>query len=115
MYGPHYSEKPPKISGDEWEAQTLEILKKIFPNQPIERQIKFPEVPHAIVDFYVPNAKVVIECKACGLTPVQERVLINHKNRQDILKSMGIKYIWWVDRERVSLVPRTKKYLENVL
>ena len=31
MYGPHYSEKPPKISGDKWEAQTLEILKKNFP------------------------------------------------------------------------------------
>ena len=75
--------------------------------------MKFPEVPHAIFDFYVPSAKVVIECKACGLTPVQERVLINHRNRQDILKSMGIKYVWWVDRERASLVPRTKNYLEN--
>lgn len=113
MYGPHYSEKSPKISGDEGEAQTFEILKEIFPKQLIDRQVKFPEVPHAIFDFYVPSAKVVIECKACGLTPVQERVLINHRNRQDILKSMGIKYVWWVDRERASLVPRTKNYLEN--
>jgi hypothetical protein len=113
MYGHHYSDKPPKVSGDEWEEQTLKILKQIFPEETIRRQVKFPELPRAIVDFYVHSAKVVIECKACGLTPVQERVLINHKNRQDVLKSMGIKYIWWVDRERASLVPRTRKYLEN--
>jgi Uma2 family endonuclease len=114
MYGPHYSDKPPKASGDDWEAQTLQILKQLFPNESIRRQVKFPELPRAIVDFYVPSANVVIECKACGLTPVQDRVLINHKQRQDILKSLGITYVWWVDRERASLVPRTRQYLENV-
>ena len=113
MYGPHYSDKPPKVSGDDWEEQTLQILKKLFPEETIRRQVKFPELPRAIVDFYIPSAKVVIECKACGLTPVQDKVLINHKNRQDILESLGITYIWWVDRERASLVPRTRKYLEN--
>jgi hypothetical protein len=45
---------------------------------------------------------------------VQEKVLIYHQNRQEVLKSLGIKYVWWVDRERSSLVPRTKNYLENV-
>lgn len=114
MFGTHYSDRPRKVSGDEWEEQTLKILKQIFPEDKIRRQVKFPELPRAIVDFYVPSAKVVIECKAYGLTPVQERVLINHKNRQDVLKSLGIKYIWWVDRERASLVPRTRKYLESV-
>jgi hypothetical protein len=114
MYGPHYSEKPPKVSGDEWEAQTLQLLQSVFHNDSIKRQVRFPELPRAIVDFYVPDAKVVIECKACGLTPVQDRVLINHRHRQEILKTLGIKYVWWVDRERASLVPRTRKYLENV-
>jgi len=114
MYGPHYSDKTPKVSGDEWEEQTLQILKQVFPNQEIRRQVRFPELPRAIIDFYVPSAKVAIECKVCGLTPVQDRVLINHKNRQDVLKSIGVTYIWWVDRERASLVPRTRKYLENV-
>jgi hypothetical protein len=114
VYGPHYSDKPPKVSGDEWEQQTLEILKQVFPNQEIQRQVRFPELPHVIIDFYVPSAKVAIECKACGLTPVQDKVLINHKNRQDVLKKQGITYIWWVDRERASLIPRTRKYLENV-
>jgi hypothetical protein len=114
MYGPHYSDKSPKVSGDEWEEQTLQILKQVFPEETIRRQVKFPELPRAIVDFYVPSAKVVIECKACGLTPVQDKVLINHQNRQEVLKSLGITYIWWVDRERPSLVPRTQKYLENV-
>ena len=99
MYEPHYSDKPPKVSGDEWETQTLEILKQVFPNQEIQRQVRFPELPRAIIDFYVPSAKIAIECKACGLTPVQDKVLINHKNRQDVLKSLGITYIWWVDRE----------------
>jgi Uma2 family endonuclease len=114
MYGSHYSDKPPKVSGDEWEEQTLALLKQIFPNKEIRRQERFPELPRAIIDFYVPSAKVAIECKACGLTPVQDKVLINHKNRQDVLKSIGITYVWWVDRERASLVPRTRKYLENV-
>jgi hypothetical protein len=113
MYGPHYSDKPPKVSGNEWEEQTLQLLKQIFPNQEIRRQVRFPDLPRAIIDFYVPSAKVAVECKACGLTPVQDKVLINHKNRQDILKSLGITYVWWVDRERASLVPRTRKYLEN--
>jgi len=113
MYGPHYSDKPPKVSGDEWEEQTLQILKQVFPNREIRRQVRFPELPRAIIDFYVPSAKVAIECKACGLTPVQDKVLINHKNRQDVLKFLGITYVWWVDRERASLVPRTRKYLEN--
>ena len=114
MHGPHYSEKPPKVSGDEWEEQTLQLLQSVFHNDSIKRQVRFPELPRAIVDFYVPDAKVVIECKACGLTPVQDRVLINHRHRQEILKTLGIKYVWWVDRERASLVPRTRKYLENV-
>jgi hypothetical protein len=114
VYGPHYSDKPPKISGDEWEEQTLQLLKLVFPNEKIQRQVKFPGLPRAIIDFYMPSAKVAIECKACGLTPVQDRVLINHKQRQDVLNSMGVKYVWWVDRERASLVPRTRKYLENV-
>jgi hypothetical protein len=114
MYGAHYSERPPKISGDSWEEQTLQLLKQVFPNEPIRRQVRFAELPRAIVDFYVPSAKVAIECKACGLTPVQDRVLINHKQRQDALKCLGIKYVWWVDRERASLVSRTRKYLENV-
>lgn len=114
MYGSHYSDKPPKLSGDEWEAQTLQLLRTVFPNEEIQRQVRFPELPRAIIDFYVPAAKVAIECKACGLTPVQDRVLINHKGRQDVLKTKGIRYVWWVDRERASLVPRTRKYLENV-
>lgn len=114
MYGAHYSDKPPKVSGDDWENQTLKILKRIFPDETIKRQVRFPQLPRAIVDFYIPSVKVVIECKACGLTPVQEKVLANHKNRQDVLKSLGIKYVWWVDRERVSLVAKTRKYLENV-
>ena len=114
MYGPHHSNKRPKVSGDDWEEQTLQLLKQLFPDETIRRQVKFPELPGAIVDFYIPSAKVVIECKACGLTPVQDKVLINHKHRQDILGSLGIKYVWWVDRERASLVPRTRKYLENV-
>jgi Uma2 family endonuclease len=114
MYGPHYSDKPPKASGDDWESQTLKLLEQLFPGELIRRQVRFPELPRAIVDFYIPSAKVVIECKACGLTPVQDRVLIDHKHRQDTLKAMGIRYVWWVDRERASLVPRTRQYLENV-
>lgn len=113
MFGAHYSDKPPKVSGDDWENQTLQILQRIFPSENIQRQVRFPELPRAIVDFYIPRAKLAIECKACGLTPVQDKVLINHKNRQDVLKSLGITYVWWVDRERASLVPRTRKYLEN--
>ena len=114
MYGAHYSDKSPKLSGDDWEAQTLQLLKQVFPNELIRRQVKFPELPRAIIDFYVPSAKVAVECKACGLTPVQDRVLINHKQRQEILRLLGIKYVWWVDRERASLVTRTRKHLENV-
>jgi Uma2 family endonuclease len=113
MYSPHYSDKPPKVSGDEWEEQTLELLRKVFPDQEIRKQERFPELPHAIIDFYIPSAKIAIECKACGLTPVQDKVLSNHKNRQDVLKSLGITYVWWVDRERAPLVPRTRKYLNN--
>jgi len=114
MYGPHYSDKPPKVSGDDWESQTLQLLEQLFPSESIRRQVRFPELPRTIVDFYIPSAKVVIECKACGLTPVQDRVLINHKHRQNTLKAMGIRYVWWVDRERATLVPRTRQYLENV-
>jgi hypothetical protein len=114
MYGPHYSDKPRRVSGDEWEERTLQLLKQLFPGQTIRRQVRFPELPRAIVDFYIPSAKIAVECKACGLTPVQDKVLINHKHRQDTLRSLGITYVWWVDRERASLVPRTRKYLENV-
>ncbi|MCL5948934.1 MAG: hypothetical protein M1490_00455 [Candidatus Bathyarchaeota archaeon] len=127
MYGPHYSDKPPKVSGDKWEAETLKILKKIFPHEEIRSQVKFDYMPRAIVDFYIPKAKVVVECKACGLTPVPRNCddkcsmcdvspkcsLLKNKTRQDILKKHGIQYVWWADRERASLVPRTRKYLEN--
>lgn len=127
MYGPHYSDKPRKVSGDEWEKQTLEILKKIFKNLEIQSQVRFPQLPHAIIDFYVPHAKVAIECKACGLAPVPKKcnnncslcirakkcALLKNKVRQDTLKSLGIKYIWWADRERASLVPRTRQYIDN--
>lgn len=114
MYGNHYSDKPPKESGDSWEEQTLRLIQEVLPNEPIESQVKFSELPRAIIDFYIPRIKVAIECKACGLTPVQQQVLIEHQRRQDVLKSQGIKYVWWVDRERASLVPRTREYLENV-
>lgn len=114
MLGSHYAENLRKVSGDEWESQTFQILQSVFRNESIMKQVRFPELPRAIVDFYVPSAKVAIECKAYGLTPVQDRVLINHRQRQEILRTLGIKYVWWVDRERASLVPRTRKYLENV-
>ncbi len=127
MYGAHYSDKPPKVSGDVWEEETFRILRKIFPQDVIEKQKTFPFLPHAIIDFYVPEAKVAIECKACGLTPVPRNcddncsqcevskkcALLKNKMRQDILKTHGIQYIWWADRERASLVPRTRKYLEH--
>jgi hypothetical protein len=127
MHGPHYSDKPRKVSGNDWEVQTLQLLKELFPNKQISSQIRFPYLPHAIIDFYVPHANVAIECKACGLTPVPRTCndncitcdiakkceLLKQKRRQDILKAHGIKYVWWVDRERASLVPRTRKYLEN--
>ena len=127
MYGPHYSDKPPKISGDEWEEETYQILKKILSNAEIQRQVKFPFQPHAIVDFYVPKAEIAIECKACGLTPVPRKcddkctkcdvspkcALLKNKNRQDVLKANGIEYVWWASRERASLVPRTRKYLKH--
>ena len=113
MYCNHYINKSPKVSGDEWEDQTLEILKQIFPNQEIQRQVRFPELSRTIIDFYFPSAKVAIECKAFGLTPVQDKVLINHKNQQDILKSIGITSFSGLI-ERVSLVPRTRMYLRNV-
>jgi hypothetical protein len=127
MYGPHYSDKPPKVSGDEWEEETYQILKKVFPNKEIQKQVRFPFLPHAIVDFYVPSAKIAIECKACGLTPVPPKcankcgeclisskcALLKNKSRQDILKEHDIEYVWWASRERASLVPRTRKYLKN--
>ena len=74
MYGPHYSEKPPKVSGDEWEKLTFEILKSVFPNEEIQQQVRFPFLPHAIIDFYIPKVKIAIECKACGLTPVPRKM-----------------------------------------
>lgn len=114
MYSNHYSDKPRKESGDSWEEQTLRLLKEVFPDEIIESQVKFPELPRKRIDFFIPCVKVAIECKACGLTPVQERVLRDHQRRQNILKSRGIKYVWWVDRERTSLVPWTREYLENV-
>jgi len=114
MNGNHYSNKPRKESGDSWEEQTFLLLEKVFPSEPIERQAQFPGLPHARIDFYIPHIKVAIECKACGLTPVQEHVLTEHQRRQNVLKALGMKYVWWVDRERASLVPRTRRYLENV-
>lgn len=127
MYGPHYSEKPPKVSGDEWEEETYRILRVVFPNEEIQRQVRFPFLPRAIIDFYVPAAKVAIECKACGLTPVPKNCddkcskcdvspkcsLLKNKTRQDVLEEHSIDYVWWADRERASLVPRTRKYLEH--
>lgn len=124
MYGPHYSDKPPKVSGDEWEEITLQILKRIFPTWEIQKQVRFPFLPHAVIDFYVPKAKVAIECKACGLTPVPRKcddqcskcevslkcALLKNKTRQDILKTRNIEYVWWADRERAPLVSRTRKY-----
>ncbi len=110
----YYSDKPRKDSGDSWEEQTLRLLKEVFPDDPIESQVKFPDLPRARIDFYIPCMRVAIECKACGLTPVQELVLIEHQRRRNILKSSGIEYVWWVDRERASLVPRTRGYLKNV-
>ena len=110
----YYSDKPRKDSGDSWEEQTLRLLKEVFPDDPIESQVKFPDLPRARIDFYIPCMRVAIECKACGLTPVQERVLIEHERRRNILKSSGIEYVWGVDRERASLVPRTRGYLKNV-
>jgi len=41
-------------------------------------------------------------------------VLKEHQRRQDVLKLHGIKYVWWVDRKRASLVSQTREYLENV-
>jgi len=29
MYGSHYSDKPWKVRGDEWEEQTFQLLKKV--------------------------------------------------------------------------------------
>lgn len=127
VHGSHYSEKPPKVSGDEWEEATLEILRRVFPNCEIQWQVRFPFLTHAIIDFYVPKAKIAVECKACGLTPVPGNcndkcsscdkapkcALLKNKTRQDILKAHGIEYVWWADRERASLVPRTRKYLAH--
>lgn len=115
------------MSGDEWEEQTFQLLKEVFPSTGIKKQVRFSELPHAIIDFYVPYAKVAVECKACGLTPVprtcddncsrcditEKCALFKNKTRQDILNLQGIKYVWWADRERASLVPRTRKHLEN--
>ena len=129
LYGPHYADKPPKVSGDEWEAETYQILKKVFPGRDIQSQVKFDFLPHAIIDFYVPSAKIAIECKACGLTPVPRKcddsccncditgkcALYKNETRQNILKKHGIAYIWWASRERASLVPRTRKHLQHAL
>jgi hypothetical protein len=127
MYGAHYSDKSPKVSGDEWEEITFQVLKRVFPSWEIQKQVKFSFLPHAVIDFYVPKAKVAIECKACGLTPVPRKcddkcsnckvslkcALLKNKTRQDILKTHSIAYVWWADRERAPLVPRTRKYLDH--
>jgi hypothetical protein len=42
VYGPHYSDKPPKVSGDEWEEETYQIPKKAFPNREIDKQVGSP-------------------------------------------------------------------------
>jgi len=128
MHGWHYSDKSRKESGDSWEEQTERLLRGLFPNDRIEEQVKFPQLPHNIIDFYIPRIRVAVESKGCGLTPVPKSCddncpncdraekcgLLKHQRIQNTLKSQGIKYVWWVDRERASLVPRTRKYLENV-
>jgi hypothetical protein len=101
-------------SGKKWEEQTLQILKQLFPEDIILSQVTTPEVPGARPDFAVINAGLVIECKACGLTPVQDKVLEDHRERGRRFASLGMTYVWWVDRERDSLVSRTRAYLRNV-
>jgi hypothetical protein len=127
MYGPHYSDKPPRVSSGKWEEVTFQILKKVFPNWEIQKQARFSFLPHTIIDFYVPKAKIAVECRACGLAPVPQNcddvcsecddavgcALLKNKTRQDMLKANSIQYVWWVDRERAPLVPRTRKYLEH--
>jgi Uma2 family endonuclease len=113
MYRSYYSENPTKISRD-WKEQTLELLRHVFLDKEIKRNARFRELPRVIIDFYVPSARIAVECRACGLTSAQDRVLVNHKCRQDVLKSLGITYVWWVDRERTKVVPKNREYLENV-
>jgi hypothetical protein len=101
-------------SGKTWEAKTLQILKVIFPNDIILAQVTTPFVPSARPDFAVVRAGLIIECKACGLTPVQEKELLKHRRRQDLFESLGMTYVWWVDRERQNLIGRTRSYLKHV-
>jgi hypothetical protein len=101
-------------SGKKWEAETLEILKGLFPEDIILAQVTTPFVPHARPDFAIVKSGLIVECKACGLTPVQEKELIKHKERQNLFESLGMTYIWWVDRERDNLIGRTRTYLKHV-
>jgi hypothetical protein len=101
-------------SGKKWEAETLQILKGLFPDDIILTQITTPLVPRAKPDFAVVEAGLIIECKACGLTPVQEKELVKHKERQDLFESLGMTYVWWVDRERDGLIGWTRTYLKHV-
>ena len=103
-----------QTSGKLWENETFGILKDVFPADTILWQVTTTLLPGARPDFVVIKAGIVIECKACGLTPVQERVLVEHARRQKFFESLGMEYVWWVDRERNSLVHRTRSYLKNV-
>jgi hypothetical protein len=103
-----------QLSGKTWEDQTLGTLSRIFPDDIILFQVTTPEVPHARPDFAVVNAGLIVECKAYGLTPVQEKVLAEHKRREERFASIGMTYVWWVDRERDELIDRTRRYLQNV-
>jgi hypothetical protein len=89
-------------------------LRRIFSRDTILSQVTTPEVPHARPDFAVLEAGLVIECKACGLTPVQNEILEDHRRREALFASLGMTYVWWVDRERNDLIPKTKACLENV-
>ena len=102
------------INGKEWEEETFKLLKTIFPNDLILWQITTPELLHARPDFAVINAGLIIECKASGLAPVQDKVLKEHKRRQERFASLGMTYVWWVDHERADLIDRTRSYLQNV-
>lgn len=101
-------------SGMKWEAETLQILREMFPDDIILTQITTPLVPGAKPDFAVVKAGLIVECKACGLTPVQEKELLKHKKRQDLFELLGMTYVWWVDRERDSLIGWTRSYLNHV-
>lgn len=89
-------------------------MKRTFPNDIILRQVTTPNLLHARPDFAVIKAGLVIECKASGLAPVQEKVLRDHRRRQEKLASMGLIYVWWVDHERPELIKRTRAHLDNV-